>query len=222
MAMGLAGLVLSFGTLVPGYHFLYEAVPLLQGIRASVRFGYLVLAAVAALAAFGLAAMRVRLVDRPGLRLALSVASLLLVTVEAARLPVGYSPVHRTPGVYRLLATKPVNAMVELPLFTADAISRNRIYMLHATVHWKPLLNGYSGFIPTSYRRHADALRSFPDPDSLEYLRQLGVTHVVVHENLFLEVRGQERFDRIAGTPGLRLVVQAGNVTAYRVEPVFP
>jgi hypothetical protein len=43
LAVGLAGLLLSFGTRTPGYVWLYYLVPLLQGIRAPVRFGYLVL-----------------------------------------------------------------------------------------------------------------------------------------------------------------------------------
>src|SRR5690606_15205762 len=73
LGLGIAGLVLSFGTLLPGYEYLYRAVPLLQGIRASVRFGCLVLAAVAALAAFGLAALRTRLVSRERARVAVSV-----------------------------------------------------------------------------------------------------------------------------------------------------
>ena len=42
------------------------------------------------------------------------------------------------------------------------------------------MLNGYSGFKPPSYRQHADALASFPDAGSIEYLRAQGVTHVLV------------------------------------------
>ena len=217
MALGVAGLLLSFGTSIPGYEFLYQTVPLLQGIRASVRFGYLVLAAVAALAAFGLVVAREKLATRPRVRTAVSVGAVLLVTVESARLPVGYSPAHQTPGVYRVLATQPVGALVELPLYSPAAFSRNGIYMLHATEHWKPLLNGYSGFIPASYRRHADVLRTFPDRASLDYLRTLGVSHVVVHESLFVEVRGAELFAQIERTPALRVEVEAGNTIVYRL-----
>jgi hypothetical protein len=221
-AVGIIGLVLSFGTVVPGYEVLYRVVPLLQGIRASVRFGYLVLAAVAALAGFGLVIARAASAGQPRLRLAISIGALVLATAEAARLPVGYSPAHETPGVYRVLAAKPVTAMVELPLYSPEAIFRNRIYMLHAATHWKPILNGYSGFTPESYRQHAEVLRAFPDRASLDYLRALGVSHVVVHENLFLEVRGQERFDQIATTAALQVAVAAGNTVVYRLLPEFP
>jgi hypothetical protein len=55
LAVGIAGLLLSFGRGRRVSVLLYHLVPLLQGIRAPVRFGYLALAAVAALAGFGLA-----------------------------------------------------------------------------------------------------------------------------------------------------------------------
>ena len=217
LALGVAGLVLSFGAAVPGYSVLYQLVPLLQGIRASVRFGFLLLAGIAALAAFGLALLRRRLAGRPRLAAALAAAALLLVTVEAARLPVGYEPAHRTPSLYRFLASQPEAVVVELPLYAPYWAHRNSHYMLHSTVHWRPMLNGYSGFRPASYFRHFDALKDFPEPSAIGYLRRLRVTHVVVHENLFVEVHGAAAFERIAGTPGLRTLIRAGNMTIFQV-----
>ena len=219
LAMGVMGLTLSFGTSLPGYDTLYYVVPLLQGIRASVRFGYLLLAAIAALAAFGLVVVRARTVDRPGLRTAISAAALLLVTVEAARIPVAYTVGHRTPGVYRVIADAPDAVLVELPLYSPSAFFRNGAYMLHSAEHWRPILNGYSGFIPRIYQKHFDELRVFPDASALKYLRDLNVTHVAVHANWFAEVRGEERLQRIRSTPGLRPLVHAGNLTIYLLEP---
>ena len=219
IGLGLTGLVLSFGTALPGYGYLYWAVPLLQGIRASVRFGYLVLAAVAALAAFGLVALRSRLAARRRLQVGLSVAALLLVTVEAARVPVGYMPARQVPAVYRYLATEADAVVVELPLYSPRRIFQNAPYMLHSTRHWRPLVNGYSGFIPPSYQAHWEAIRLFPDESALEYLRGLGVTHVVVHANWFADVRGEERLQRIPTAPGLQRLVHGGNMSIYRLLP---
>lgn len=218
LGLGLIGLLLSFGTSLPGYQYLYWAVPLLQGIRASVRFGYLVLAAVAALAAFGLAAMRVRLDDRRRLRAMLSIAAVVLVTVEAARVPVGYTTARTAPSVYRFLADEPNAVLVELPLFAGANIFRNARYMLHSTRHWRPIVNGYSGFTPDSYGAHADALRDFPDPAALAYLRGLGVTHIAVHANWFEEVHGEDRLHRIPGTPGLTTLMEGGNLSFYSLS----
>jgi hypothetical protein len=50
-----------------------------------------------------------------------------------------------------------------------------------STFHWKPLVNGYSGYHPPSYLQRLDDLQSFPDASSLEALRRTGVKYVVVH-----------------------------------------
>lgn len=222
LGLGLTGLVLSFGAALPGYEYLYSAVPLLQGIRASVRFGYLVLAAVAALAAFGFAEVRSRLGGRPALLAAVSIAGLLLVTAEAARVPFGYTAALRVPPVYRLLAGEPNAVLVELPLYSPKYISRNAPYMLHSTVHWRPIVNGYSGFLPRDYPAHWEALRTFPDASALAYLRTLGVTHIAVHGDPFADEHGNERLHGISRISGLTLLVHGGTVLLYRLSPEGP
>jgi hypothetical protein len=219
IGLGLAGLLMSFGAALPGYGYLHAAVPLLQGIRASVRFGLLVLAAVAALAAFGLVSLRARAASRPRLRAGLALAALLLVTAEASRVPMGYTTARTAPSVYAFLADEPNAVFVELPMWTGIDRGRDARYMLHATRHWRPMLNGYSGFTPASYGEHYEALASFPDPSSMAYLRRLGVTHVAVHANWFVEQFGEERLARIPGTPGLRRILDGGNLSFYELTP---
>ena len=60
LIFGVAAVLLSFGPRFPPYVWLYQAVPLLQGIRGAGRFGQLALVAVAGLAGFGLAVLRER------------------------------------------------------------------------------------------------------------------------------------------------------------------
>ena len=60
VALAVVGVVLSFGAAVPGYHWLFDHVPLLQGIRGVVRFGWLWLLALAVLAGAGLARLERR------------------------------------------------------------------------------------------------------------------------------------------------------------------
>jgi hypothetical protein len=53
-----------------------------------------------------------------------------------------------------------------------------------STQGWWRLVNGYSGFTPGRQRRLGDELAGFPDPRSLEALRDLGkrgVTYLIVH-----------------------------------------
>ena len=56
VAIAIVGVALSFGPALPGYAWLHAHVPLLQGIRAAARWGFLMLTAVAMLAGFTVAA----------------------------------------------------------------------------------------------------------------------------------------------------------------------
>jgi hypothetical protein len=215
LALGVAGFLLSFGTSLPGYAVLYHVVPLLQGIRASVRFGFLVIAAVAALAGFGLAFLQSRQRARAG---ALTAAALVLVTAEALRIPVGYREPHRTPPVYEFLRSEADAVLVELPMPEPRNFHENGPFMLHAAVHWRPMLNGYSGFLPRSYVTHYERLRGFPDEASLAYLRELGVTHVAVHADLFAAKWGREQLDAIDRSMDVRPAIKSPGLTIYAVE----
>ena len=75
-------------------------------------------------------------------------------------------------------------------LFTEEAwdelTARNGIGTpaLSVTRHWKPLVNGYSGLTPRSYRFTNATLAQFPDEASFALLRSLRVSHVVLHTDL--------------------------------------
>src|SRR5881397_2274319 len=64
------------------------------------------------------------------------------------------------------------------------------MYMLNSTRHWRRILNGYSGFRPSSYDRAYNAAKGFPSASSLMALHGFGVTHIVVHMEAFCEPGG--------------------------------
>ena len=214
--VGLAGLALSFGPALPGYAFLYRAMPLFQGVRGAARFGFLALAAVAILAGFGLAALGRRYGSRRWWP-ALVAAALLVVHVEALRAPIRYRPFGGIPRIYATLADPRVTAVAEFPFNTPATVVRNAPYVLNSTAYWKPLVNGYSGFVPPSYGRYAEALRGFPDDRALATLRALGVSHVVVH----LDAYGDNRTAfaaAVSATPWLNLVSAEGPIRIYALR----
>jgi hypothetical protein len=55
--------------------------------------------------------------------------------------------------------------------------------MLASTLHWKPIVNGYSGFIPPTYYEIARNLQEIPGEKDLAYLRGIGVNTVVLHRD---------------------------------------
>jgi hypothetical protein len=187
-AIGLAGAVLSLGPSLAPYRWLYDHLLLLQGIRAPSRFGILVLVAVAGLAGFGLAWIDGRLAAAGARRARQAVLAVVLasVTVEALRAPLDYRPYKGVSPVYDVVAQLPEPVVIaEFLMYRPDAFFRNADYMLASTVHFKRLVNGYSGFQPLSYRRMAETMQTFPDPPTTDVLRGAGVTHVIIHRDRF-------------------------------------
>lgn len=185
LVIGAAGLALSFGPSLPGYATLYSFLPILQAIRATARFGYLVTVAVAVLAGFGVAVLRQRVPPR----LWRGVAPLLVVVaaLESIASPLGLTRFEGIAPIYDRLAGVADAVVVELPFYGPRSAQFHAHYMLNSTRHWRPIVNGYSGFRPASFYQHAEALQQFPAQPALDMMRQIGVTHVFVHRSQFDE-----------------------------------
>jgi len=166
----------------PGpWALLAAIVPGFAALRVPARACTVVVLVAAVFAAFGAEILWRRARDQ---RRQTGVA-LLLVTVallEGWRPPfeVVSVPWSKTgiPPVYDWLARQPGReAMLELPIGmpAEDAAS-----MLMSTRHWRPLVNGYSGFAPM-----APFLRRFllelPDDRTVRLLHDVGVRWIVVH-----------------------------------------
>jgi len=99
-------------------------------------------------------------------------------------------PATRAPGVYAAARGLPPGAiLVELP-FGRPEYDRRAMY--YSTAHWRPLINGNSGFYPPSYPDLVLALSDMPGRPELawEALRLRGVTHAIVHEAAYLADEG--------------------------------
>jgi hypothetical protein len=214
LAFGVVGVVLSLGPAVPGYTVLYFATPLLQAVRASARFGYLAIVAVAIAAGFGMALLRQRLLNRNRLRLALTWLLFLGVLIEPIAAPIGYERFSGVPDIYRRLDDIPNAVVAHLPFPPPEALFRNAPYMLGSTEHFKPLLNGYSGFIPPSYVDHFLRLTDFPSNDTIRTLRTMGVTHVFVHNDRL----SAEAISEVPKLKGLERLAAEGTIALYRIQ----
>ena len=217
VALAIVGAVLSLGTQTPIYGWLYTVFPPMSAIRAASRFGLLFLLGTAVLAAIGLAAVRMRISSRPSV--AAGMLAVLLITAEAFRAPIRYTEFEGIPGIYRLLAREPGQVvLVEVPFYPPEAIFMNAEYVLNSTAHWRPLMNGYSGYTPLSYREVAWPFWNFPDGGSIDAMRAAGVTHIVVHPARF-DHEGPEVLRKALAHPRLeRLAVSRGNVTLFTLR----
>jgi hypothetical protein len=210
-AIAATGFVLSLGTATPVYGWLFYLFPPMQGLRAAARFGNLFLLGVAVLAGLGLAMWR-----RPSRRW-VAVALIILVNIEALRAPFEYRDFNGIPGIYKMLADEPGPVVLaEQPFFPRGAVFENAPYVLASTAHWRPLMNGYSGYTPDSYQRYADTFWYFPQEHAIQAMKDAGVTHVMVHPQAF----GRDAdaiVQRLSGRTDMELLaVGAGGIRLYR------
>jgi hypothetical protein len=216
LAFGIAGIALSFGPALPGYALLYRVLIPLRGIRNAARFGYLATVAAAILAGFGAAWLRQHSTNRRRAQV-LMVVLLAAVSVDAFSGPIEYidaeavSPLHA-----QLSGTDAIVA--EIPVYPVDRVFRNAPYLLHATAHWRPMINGYSGFTPDSYVEHARELARFPDARALATLKSIGVTHVFVHDRALRDWTDNETADAVPHAEGLELLGRDGELALYRLR----
>ena len=77
-------------------------------------------------------------------------------------------------------------------------------YQTWALWHWKPLVNGYSGYYPRDYINTIIRMEIFPEDASINRLRAHGVRYVIVHRQLYEPARLDNLMLRIAGRPELK------------------
>jgi hypothetical protein len=213
IAFGVAGVALSFGPALPVYAALYHWLPPLRGIRNAARFGYLGIVSIAILAGFGTAFVRARWRQARWLPAAM-VGVVLAANLDAWSAPIDYVPADAISPINAHLAG--TNAIVAyFPFFTPDRVFHNAPYLVESTAHWRPILNGYSGFIPPSYGEHARALVHFPRADAIAALRQAGVTHVFVHDKSLRDWTDNETADAVRHSAALQLVATDGDLFLY-------
>jgi len=216
--IGAVGFVLSFGPFTPFYRWLYD-LGLLQNMRVASRFGALVFVAVAGLAGFGLAwLLRCPFAVGRAPQAAIGALAVLLVTIESARAPIRWDEFQEVSRVYRVLAAIPDAVIVEVPFPVPRFRALNSVYLPAATVHWKPMVNGYSGLLPASYVRLWRAgMDRFPLEPAIQALRTAGVTHAVVHRDRLSRGSRDRIIQTIDRSGEFELLVSDGEVRLYRL-----
>jgi hypothetical protein len=193
---GLVCFVLSFAwAFVP----LARVLPGLSGMRVPARFYAFVSLTLVFFAARGVDVLR-RRVPGPRARAALVAGLAASLLIELA--PWGFQ-VERLPRegelpqVYRWLRDEPsVKSLVELPLY---GDSRENNYLYASTLHWKPIANGYSGYMAPSYDELANHIFRLPGVVGFDLLRKLNISHIVVHAEPPLRIKDVRRWERRHG-----------------------
>jgi hypothetical protein len=184
VTLGIWALWLSFGPDAGLYRWMYDSIPVFTWLRSPARFGVMVTLALVVLAAAVVARIAERLT--PGRVRAFGTALVFFAMVEAYVGPIYQVDREPLSEVYRRLAALPSRPVAEFPYFT-DSMERHRHteYMLAATYHWRPLVNGSSDHTPSEAFADGLALAEFPRRGAWPVLERRGVHYVVVHWGRF-------------------------------------
>lgn len=172
------------------YRLFYYLVPGFKAMRVPARFNIMVTMALAVLAGFGVKWISQALAGRSS-RLSMLVVGLLLVLILVDLMPTSLPTEKipqksRFPQVYSWLKDQAGEApTVELPILLLQNsrkwIKQDSQRTYFSVLHWKKILNGYSGFLPDSIYEGAAAWNAFPSQDSIDFFREEGIRYVIVH-----------------------------------------
>ena len=180
-----AGLVAAFdlsrGLKGRTYGYLYDWLSPIRGMRVPARVSAILAISLAVLAGFGAR----RLIARAPSARGRAVAFAALIAVVAIDLHPALELVRvwpEPPPIYSGLATDPKVVLAEIPFTTkVPGVTDNIPYMYFSLWHWRPMINGYSGFTTPAYQQLLEDMTDFPGPRATAALRAHGVTHVSVN-----------------------------------------
>lgn len=172
------------------YRWLFEYIPGFSGLRVPARMAILVFFGVAVLAGFGVNLLSRQRIFSHGIPILVS----LLILGEYLSLPLPGTHISPDiPSIYRYLATDTAEKVVlELPYNLSGQGPNELARLYYSSFGWYRLVNGASGFNPVGLEDLSAQMVRFPDPVSLDILRQLGVTHLVLHADEFSTNQWQE------------------------------
>ncbi len=214
---GLAGLALwaSFGPKAGLYAVLHVTIPLFAWLRAPSRMGLVVTLALCVLAGFAIT----RLIDRMRRAPWLAAGLVILTMADLAVVPLFMVEARPLPEAYATLARWPYAPVAEFPFFYRRIdFPRHAEYMLPSTFHWRPLINGYSDYIPPDFREMVIPVSSFPNPESFKILQQHRVRYVLFHIDLYARSAWRDVSQRIERyNEYLRPIRTEGSVWLYEI-----
>ena len=222
LALLAVAVVGSFGMNAPFFRLGRGAFDLLSMLRVPARFAAVGLCALSVLAAMGTAALLRALGTVQARRVAVALVCAAMLAEYSTAL--NLKPVPPAGQVHAWLASQPRGVVAELPFPPAGALPGPEPYRQYfSTVHWQPLINGYSGYYPIAYIRLLVQFSVFPRGDWIGLLLGRGTTYFVLHEREMPAGDLMEARRRLDAHPGVALVGRLPDsrdpVWIYRAAP---
>ncbi len=223
----------STGTLKMPYYYLYKYFPVFQIVRVPARFGIFVILSLSMLAAWGIKDLSKSLKAR------WIIVIFLIFLIEIWQTNTPYVPIASMPKVYQWILEQPepiILAEVPISLFYHGNIMENQLYRTYGTLqksdtyaletyrvyfsvfHKKRMINGYSGFLMESYNKLTETLENFPADFSIKELRDIGVTHAVVHIRQYENEKRSDIIKALDSSPLLTLSYSNDDDLVYTIH----
>jgi len=202
-------ILLTLGLHGPIYFWLYEWVLPFRGLRVPARADILVLLGTSVLAGFGLTRL-LRHITRERLAITVATAAVVLASIECLARP-ALIPASPAASVwYAWLGTMPDAVVFEWPVTVPWRLTdmRDVRYMYRSTLHWRPMLNGYSGHYPDSYVELLYEMRSFPYTPALAELQRRGATVLIVHDVEGSRPSYEVTIERLVRDPRIQVIAE--------------
>jgi hypothetical protein len=218
--------LLSVGALGP-FLLLNRHLPGFDAIRAFPRVHVFFMLGLVVFAAFGFAHLEAKLPARRRRGFAIGACLLLLGELACMPLPLEHvKPLAQRSEVYRWLARQPGDdwGLVELPFPRgASDLGREIQRVYDSTIHWKRIMNGYSGYFPPMFDELTNRWNPVPLAADIEELRGMGLRFVVVHggEMSAAQLAGTQRA-LAAVRPPARAAAEFGNELVYELPGWCP
>jgi hypothetical protein len=185
LVLSVSAIIFSLGPETAAYRFLHEHFIFIRGVRALSRFSLIAVLALSVLGGLAFAGRRVW-----------AAVALVLYLIESGNVPIRYARYDGPSEAARWLAGKE-GGVAYLPLGENDTQA-----MLDGIAHWRPMVNGDSGFIPRPYDRAMELFGGgMSQEDGLRFLRAVDVRHVVTRDDRPLVVAAIFDPERIYDVP---------------------
>ncbi|HYM23597.1 MAG TPA: hypothetical protein VEU08_10320 [Vicinamibacterales bacterium] len=213
-AIGALALWSAFGPSGRLYSALYAVIPVFSFLRAPGRFAIVVDFALCVLAGLGVAAVLAR-TRRP----ALAGGVIACVAFAEMLVPFNFPRVPPVDEGYRVLASLPVGPVLELPVYSPKFAFVREEYMLASTIHWMPLIDAYSDYIPPDFVEAAERYADFPSREAFDALRPLSARYAVFHPDKYDAAARASLMDRLREyAPFLRQRYAGDRLWVYEIS----
>ena len=185
---------------LPAY-YLYLYLPYFSKMRVMMRFGLFTLIFTSLMAGLGVYVLTKSASSKA--RRWVGIVLLVLVFIDFyPGVLSDFKPVQARPVDTWLAAQPNTGALAQFPF--DEEFSQSQVY--NTLVHQKPFLGGdFNTSAPEQYRRIQSVMDNFPSRESVDMLRELGVSFVVVDSSRYPDFTGVDEKIRSLGLPLLHV-----------------